>query len=461
MELSQLNKRRADLQSSAFYYLALSSRMVCQNVDSIGRYKKHIKNPQFYIKTYDLKALFGVKSSKEVTDILTRLKQDYHAIEFYKSKDDYYFHLKIGLTNQLSNNTYHKMVDGKYTPESKLQYYISNNEGYFPVSKIDIFNCFYKDSNKRGIKHGILDLFILLYLNQVTESEYTQNVLPRKLNDYRCCLWRVIENPAENYCPPALVFIIRKADLAKFLNITEKTIYRNLKVLDKFGLISYIPFGARGGCVIIQELDDDEREYIKSTLDSFIASYNLQNAQYDKKYSLKKDAVIQGLHVESEHLEEAPMEYRSLKTSGMSSNDSAARKPDHGVKLRVFEKAETEDFEEDEFDDTESLGTEFPPPGAKTEMTSPDYSGYTPDTTYMTYDSESEDEAAYYENLYYEEVIKPQLEKNKDEEKHSETPLCSSKSKDEPTDRPSAQYLPIEYFEEILDEDEEILPDAA
>ena len=298
------------MKSSAFYYVALFSQIRCENVDPKGLYKDVIKNPQFYLKPWELRDLFGVKTISDAITIVDKLKDTYHAIDYAVIEERLYFHLKIGLTNNIVKGKYNNYSSNSMLPQSKIvNHYIKKNKGYFVISKIDIYKCFYQN----GEKHGILDLFVLLYLNQVYNSEYVGDCFSLKLSTYRCCLWRIKQNTNRyGLSTPRLLFSIREEDLAGFINVDKKSIERYLRKLAKASLITYIPFNRRGCCILIGEYTKEQQAFVERTLHDFIAEYNENNKSKEMRYAIKPDDTFQGLNVRAKLLTGKPEEYREI-----------------------------------------------------------------------------------------------------------------------------------------------------
>ena len=258
-ELTELKKVRLQSQhkSYAFTFLLLLSNAVCENVDSQNIVNINGNKPNMYLTEQELKNLLNVKSRAELNHILNNLVANYNAIQFKIIKSYcqghriYYYYFYFNICNQYieKGNYSRNNVDAFNNVMA-----IKNNEGFILVNKTQLFDTFYK-TNKNSI--GIEDLYLLLRLNTVFNSNNLIDSVPEKLKNFHIALWKNKNNNADIeyslYC--------RQSDFSSIFGVSTKTISRYMKILKKAGLIDYSYLYKRGTVISFSYLDQICDEY--------------------------------------------------------------------------------------------------------------------------------------------------------------------------------------------------------
>lgn len=254
----------------AFWYICLFSHLICKDVDEDGIFVFESFTPHCYIKAVDIKNVLNVKTYNEATHILNTLKNNYSAIDFRKYEDKVFLEFKISVDFKKTYDVYFKKyINGRETPEYKRLKAINHNNGFFMINKMELFYHFY---NRPEYEHGILDFWILLFLNHIINAEKINYYIASELKAIPFCLWGVESNFSK------YSILINYNKLARLLNVSERTIKRYIKTLNESEIITTISFKGQGIVILLGHYSAPD---LKEPLSDMI------NHQNGKKSSFK------------------------------------------------------------------------------------------------------------------------------------------------------------------------------
>ena len=249
-ELEKLRelKYKSTTTDYAYYFLTLLSQAESKNVDYKGTVP--INEPNLYISVDDLLMLFNINRTAILFKLLNHMQDSLNVIQYCKRKT------KIKGIYQEAIYVHFNVCNERILNEaSGYDFYANRNaikkrEGFFLVNKKSIFEAFFKNKKYR---HGPRDLYILLRLNTVRNSEHLEACMPIELKLYSMALFQFSGNDK----PRCIDFIplFHQKQLANFLKTDEKTISRFMSLLQDADLISYETIHKRGTAINFRYLD--------------------------------------------------------------------------------------------------------------------------------------------------------------------------------------------------------------